>query len=383
MEATTKAVRVSGAEATKSAVVATRANAAVISWAATCKSSVHERQCPTSELFQLPATVRSKSRGSIRKADTPSSIIERGHDRLRKTIQQLFTTAISMFRPQSGTGREWRERGALARRAAGARLYRGKSGIRAHQYSAHAMFMGQFTDCPIVSHPANPVAQPLPADGAAADAIGRLPIAASLPPGVPVSMYFRDLDERHFEQNVREKAEWKDICNDPAFAEISSNCDALSVSELIQRRQDEALVVDGFDAEAEASDYDVDVRDRYTDDERQTRQRSYSNESITPFDSKPSISRERSGTANSGRQTQSTSSTDNERSHHAAGETQDQRLSREQEERLAALGVSGVPKPVQPSRRRTVAVPQPTKAFLASPVESIDYQSRSGSRDRR
>jgi hypothetical protein len=240
-----------------------------------------------------------------------------------------------------------------------------------------------FTNFPLVSHPANPVAQPLPSDCAAADAIGRLPIAASLPPGVSISMYFRGLDEQEFEQNVRDKAEWNEVSDDPAFVEISSNCDAVSVSELIKRRQDETLLLDGSDDEAKASDYDTHSRDQCSDDERHIREQSFSDRSLTPFEAKPPIPREGSRTSRSWGSTHPTDSIEHDGGYPFGGEAQDQRLSREQEERLAALGVSGLPKPVQPSMRHTVAVKQTPKASLASPTEIIERQSRSTSLDKR
>jgi hypothetical protein len=243
--------------------------------------------------------------------------------------------------------------------------------------------MSHFTNFLLVSHPANPVAQALPSDCVAADAIGRLPIAASLPPGVPISMYLRDLDEQEFERNVREKVEWNEVCTDPAFAEIKSDCDVVSVSGLINRRQAEALVLDGSDNEAEGSDFDAHSRDQYSDDERQTREQSHSERSMTPFEAKPPVSGDRSRTSNAEERKHPTRSIENEDEYVMTRETEDQRLSREQEERLAALGVSGLPKPVQPSVRRTVAATQPPKAFLSSPVESIDRQSRSASLDER
>ena len=196
-------------------------------------------------------------------------------------------------------------------------------------------------------------------------------------------MYFRDLDEQEFQRNVRYKAEWHQISNDPAFAEISSNCDAISISELIKRRGDETLALDGLDNEAKASDCDSLSRDQYSDDERHTSEQSFNDRSLTPFEAKPPIPGERSQTSSAWENIHPTYTTEHDGWYSLAGETQDQRLSREQEERLAALGVSGLPKPVQPSMRRTVAVEQPPKASLASPTESIERQSRSTSLDKR
>jgi hypothetical protein len=242
--------------------------------------------------------------------------------------------------------------------------------------------MSHFTNFPLVSHPANPVAQALPSGCVAADAIGRLPIAASLPPGIPISMYFRDLDEQEFERNVREKVQWNEVCADPAFAEINSDSDVVSIAELIKRRQTEALDLDGSINEAEGSEFDAHSRDQYSDDELRTRERSYSERSVTPFEVKLPASGNWSRTSNAEEQKHPTRSIENEDVDPVTQETEDRRLSREQEERLAALGVSGLPKPVQPSMRRAVAVTQPPKDFLSSPVEDVERQSRSASLDK-
>jgi hypothetical protein len=194
-------------------------------------------------------------------------------------------------------------------------------------------------------------------------------------------MYFRDIDEQEFERNVREKMEWEEVCNDPAFADIPSDCDALSISELVKRRKDEALVLGESDNDAERSDYDAESRDQYSDDERPVRRRPPSEGSVTTFEAKPPVSRSQSPNSSAEEQKHLTRSIETHGVYGMAPESEDQRLSREQEERLAALGVSGLPKPVQPSMRRTIAVTEPPKAVMASPVESVDREGRSTSLD--
>jgi hypothetical protein len=176
--------------------------------------------------------------------------------------------------------------------------------------------------------------------------------------------------------------EWDEVCNDPAFADIPSDCDALSISELVKRRRDEALALGESDNEAEGSDYDAESRDQYSDDERRVRGRSPSEGSVKTFEAKPPISRDRSPNLGTEEEKHPTHSTETYRVYDMTQETEDQRLSREQEERLAALGVSGLPKPVQPSVRRSIAVIEPSKAVMASPVESVDHESRSTSLDK-
>jgi hypothetical protein len=195
-------------------------------------------------------------------------------------------------------------------------------------------------------------------------------------------MYFRDIDEQEFERNVREKAEWEEVRNDPVFADIPSDCDAVSISELVQKRKDEALVLGESDNEAERSDYDVESRDQYSDDERPVRARSPSEGPVATFEATRPVSRSRSPNSSAEKQNHPTRSLETHGVYGVARDTVDQCLSREQEERLAALGVSGLPKPVQPSMRRTIAVIEPPKAAAASPVERIDREGRSTSLDK-
>ena len=192
-------------------------------------------------------------------------------------------------------------------------------------------------------------------------------------------MYFRGLDEEEFERNIREKSEWSEVCHDPAFADIASACDAIPVSELINRRHNEAFVLDGSDNEAVDNDYEADPYDQYSGDERRMHQRSYSERSATSDAAESPVRTSLSRTSNTEIPKHLAHSIEVEQIHATSPETDDQRLSREQEDRLAALGVSGLPKPVQPSMRRTVAVTEPV---LASPVESLDLYRRSTSGDK-
>lgn len=104
---------------------------------------------------------------------------------------------------------------------------------------------------PRVFHPANPVARPLPSTSDAADAIGRLPIAASLPPGVPVSLHFRDLTDKDLERKAFETPEWMSLKDDPIFIEISDTGEVLTVQDLVARRNEVIRpdVEDDFESE--------------------------------------------------------------------------------------------------------------------------------------
>ena len=233
----------------------------------------------------------------------------------------------------------------------------GKASIRTNWYVLQVIKSSVLTllIMPTVSHPANPVAQALPSNSAEADAIGRLPIAASLPAGVSISRYLRDLDPQIFERNVKQRDEWNEVSDDPVFAEIRSDCDAIPVSKLVERRKEALAAVDYDEAEdreyrARSQSYESDCDDDCRADDREPSE---------------SIASRQEGTL------------------YPPPETEEARLSREQEERLAALGVSGIPKPVQPSMRRTVAVTEPPKEIATSTTQSPYQPSRSSSIDER
>lgn len=233
----------------------------------------------------------------------------------------------------------------------------------------------------IVSYPANPVAEPLPSTCYEADAVGRLPIAASLPIGVSVSKHFRDLHQERFERNVKQKAEWADVIDDPAFVEIQSDCDAISVSELVDRRNEMLALVESDD-EAEGSEYYSEPLEHENEHPCDLHEYSNAKSVLLANDRKqvnaPSCLKE---------------GLDLLRDHQLAnelydldqnsGETEHQRLAREQEERLAALGVTGFAKPVQPSVRRTVATTEPPANNATTDAKSPSHSNRSTSTEHR
>jgi len=202
------------------------------------------------------------------------------------------------------------------------------------------------------------------------EAIGRLPIAASLRPGVPVSKYFRDLDPEVFELNVREKQDWAEINDDPIFAEIKSDCDAISVTELVRRLNDDTHVLPEPEDEGAASDHG----DRPYVEGGKADERSRNN------------SRDRPRSADRESLHQGSTSLKQDIEHYqqpvslieqqtrAIEEARLAREAEEQEGRLAALGVTGFAKTHQLSVRRS-AVPLQDKGQSPSPDYNQDkYQ---------
>lgn len=187
------------------------------------------------------------------------------------------------------------------------------------------------------------------------DAIGRLPIAAKLPPGISVSKYFRDLDNQKFELNVEEKEEYHVVNDDPIFRGIASECAAISIADLVVRRNELAAVLeDSGDEEEDGELDDIEAGDNDVHETEQYPETPNSLRSEEPEYNSPDTSRQIE-----------------------EPETIEERRAREQEEALAALGVTGSPKPVQPSVLRSVAIADPPKDFVPpARQQSLDQSPR-------
>jgi hypothetical protein len=182
----------------------------------------------------------------------------------------------------------------------------------------------------VVFHPANPVAEPLPSTMRDEDLVARLPIAASLPAGIPVSKYFRNIHEEDFMLNFLESSIQSRGDNDPAFITIADECNAVSVDELIVRRRKLAMADEANFGGVECRDEDAQgfsISDDPGDFE------DLASETV---DGLPTPSQSQ--------------------------ESEEERQAREQEERLAALGVTGFAKPVQTSIRRSIVLATSTSS---------------------
>lgn len=148
------------------------------------------------------------------------------------------------------------------------------------------------------------------------DPMFRLPIAASLPLGTPVSKYFRDLECEDFKQNFLECCRGRPGADDLALATFTDSCALISKDELIQRRRKMALTANNQANESEG----------FTEDYLQ------------PV-----------GSLDGARQIDDPSSADGLPTPSQSHEAEEERQAREQEEKLAALGVTGFAKPVRTS----------------------------------
>lgn len=165
-----------------------------------------------------------------------------------------------------------------------------------------------------VSHPANPVAEALPSAMLDGDLVARLPIAASLPSGTPVSKYFRNLDVEEFLDCSVHSSGWKIGADDPALATFPDQVELVSKHELIERRRKMACHV------SQPGDDNEDL----------------GGEVCSPTSADPS----------DGSECEDVLGADALPTPSQSHESEEERQAREQEEKLAALGVTGFAKPV-------------------------------------
>jgi hypothetical protein len=152
----------------------------------------------------------------------------------------------------------------------------------------------------------------------------RLPIAASLPSGTPVSKYFRNLDAEDFMRNVVDHCRGRPDADVLALASFTDKSGTISKDDLIERRCKMALTANSPTKESED----------YIDDSLQT----LANASGVP-------------------EFEDSSGADGLPTPSQSHEAEEERQAREQEEKLAALGVTGLPKPVRTSIRKSIVPP--------------------------
>lgn len=198
-----------------------------------------------------------------------------------------------------------------------------------------------------VWHPANPVGQPLPSTLSESDAIGPLPIASKLPAGLPISKYFQYKTLEEFLPNIRDTSDWQAVIDDPAFIEIPADGEVMTMGELLARRTQLASRLEGTVDDDEERDFDGTLAE----------QEYFGHISAAPYkhgaENPPSECADPADGWGAAR-TQGPPATDEEKA------------AQEQEERLAALGVSGFAKPVRAPARPYIAGPEPPRQRQAS-----------------
>jgi hypothetical protein len=161
-------------------------------------------------------------------------------------------------------------------------------------------------------------------------AAGYMPISSYLGVETSTSKYLCDSDETIYELNISQRREWNEFKNDPVFAKIPANCDIVSFDTLISRRKDMTLVLSDSESEEDhevgnGQDHCRVGESKLLDHEAGTSEaRSHQEDARHDWPQQPEIEK--------------------------------QRIIKEQEERLAALGVTGRAKPVRNTIGRPFAI---------------------------
>lgn len=179
------------------------------------------------------------------------------------------------------------------------------------------------------------------------DFVACLPIAASLPAGTPVSKYFRNLTLEDLLQNSSETISGANDVGDPAFDMLTDDCEVISKDELIARRcQVVSVERDAVYQGKELGELDW-KRTAYSDEAQEAE--------------------DDIGHCTDGLPTPCQSF-----------ESEEERSVREQEEKLAALGVTGFAKPVRTSIRRSTVPAKPTSTQDTHTTITFDANTRHG-----
>ncbi|GAD97139.1 conserved hypothetical protein [Paecilomyces variotii No. 5] len=88
----------------------------------------------------------------------------------------------------------------------------------------------------IIWKPPNPVARPLPSRFSASEE--PLSSLAALEPGISVSKYISNKSPENFARHIRDTDDWPSVMDDPIFRQIQTDCELISIEELISRRDE-------------------------------------------------------------------------------------------------------------------------------------------------
>lgn len=159
----------------------------------------------------------------------------------------------------------------------------------------------------VASEPATEVGQPLPSTMMEADNVCPLPSAKALPSGSKTSKYLLTENDKSYTLPANERDDWSEVQSDPVFAKIPAKCETFTFDALRARRDAMAAIPEDRENK-QISSTDQKPHKLYPTDQRIAQ----------------TVDADESGNSS---------------------------LSREQEDRLAALGVTGTAKPVQNSLR--------------------------------
>lgn len=209
----------------------------------------------------------------------------------------------------------------------------------------------------IAWRPARPVFQPLPADFTAADTFAPIPPRSVEGDGRSLSKYLVHENLESLDRNVRESNYWDDLKEDPLFLPIIDDGAIITVADLISQRDLHNTADEGSDSERE--------------DGELTQESNILSDELDAYDVMNSLEH----ALNAGGAPPTTQQSLGEPSTRAVEQahlqlqyeeaSSDMDTASATEERLAALGVTGMPKPVR-APARPYPPPEPRTQDLAS-----------------
>lgn len=221
----------------------------------------------------------------------------------------------------------------------------------------------------IAWRPADPVLQPLPADFTAADTVVPTPPQSVESYGRSLSKYHAHEELASLDRNVRDSDYWDDLKEDPMFLPIVDDGAIITVAELISQRDLHNTADAGSDSERE--DGELIQESNIMSDEPDSYDVMNSLEHALNAGGAPPTIHQPLGEPS----TLATEQAHLQLQYEEASSDMDS--ARATEERLAALGVTGMPKPVRAPAR---PYPPPEAQTQASPTQDSGSRGRSPGR---
>lgn len=214
--------------------------------------------------------------------------------------------------------------------------------------------------------PAGPVSRPLPADFVMADAIMPIPPPSAEDGGPSLSKYVARENFESLDRNIKDSNHWDDLKDDPMFRPIPDDGAVVPIAELISHRNLHDDAEEGSDSERE--------------DGELTQESNVMSDDLDSWDVMNSLEHALNAggpPANDYHPRGEPSTQPVEQAHlqlQYEEPSSEVDTARATEERLAALGVTGMPKPVRAPAR---PYPPPEPQTQASPVQDLGSRGRS------
>ncbi|KAA6409499.1 MAG: hypothetical protein FRX48_07053 [Lasallia pustulata] len=214
--------------------------------------------------------------------------------------------------------------------------------------------------------PAGPVSRPLPADFVMADAIMPIPPPSAEDDGPSLSKYVARENFESLDRNIKDSNHWDDLKDDPMFRPIPDDGAVVPIAELISHRNLHDDAEEGSDSERE--DGELTQESNVMSDDLDSWDVMNSLEHALNAGGAPANDYHPRGEPS----TQPVEQAHLQRQYEEPSSEVD--TARATEERLAALGVTGMPKPVRAPAR---PYPPPEPQTQASPVQDLGSRGRS------